>query len=449
MGIGLAIAIFVAVVGYAYWKMTVLERELVRSNAIEHASRFSEAISEFRTLYTSEVVANVSTSGVQVTHDYREHPGSIPLPATLSMLLGNRLASLGGGDTRLYSDHPFPWRSAERGGLSQLDRETIETLRRDPTRPVVRFDSHADTPEIHYATADLMRESCVNCHNSHPDSPKTDWQVGDVRGVVEVTIPLSSVISRTRQSFASVWWLVGGAALVLLAVLSYLGGLIVDRSRALVARESELDDEVQRRTVAEVALERSEVRKSFILDSADEAIVAMDAQGTITEFNSAATRIFGLLPEQATGNTFSALIAEPGEGESAPEPLSRFSSSGDARSLAGRFEARARHADGTDFPVQISISEAERDGVLSVIACLHDISEQMKREERLQTALNEAEESREALEAFNHFSVDRELRMVDLKREINSLLEDGGEPPRYDVSEDAEADEERGVSGGF
>jgi PAS domain S-box-containing protein len=33
-----------------------------------------------------------------------------------------------------------------------------------------------------------MRPACVTCHNQHPDSPKRDWKVGDVRGIQEVTV---------------------------------------------------------------------------------------------------------------------------------------------------------------------------------------------------------------------------------------------------------------------
>jgi len=33
-----------------------------------------------------------------------------------------------------------------------------------------------------------MGAACVACHNSHPESPKRDWIVGDVRGIQEITI---------------------------------------------------------------------------------------------------------------------------------------------------------------------------------------------------------------------------------------------------------------------
>ena len=34
----------------------------------------------------------------------------------------------------------------------------------------------------------IMGQACVDCHNSHPESPKLDWKVGDVRGIQEVAI---------------------------------------------------------------------------------------------------------------------------------------------------------------------------------------------------------------------------------------------------------------------
>jgi signal transduction histidine kinase len=38
-----------------------------------------------------------------------------------------------------------------------------------------------------------MGETCVACHNSHPLSPRTNWKVGDIRGVQQITLPLANV----------------------------------------------------------------------------------------------------------------------------------------------------------------------------------------------------------------------------------------------------------------
>jgi signal transduction histidine kinase len=44
------------------------------------------------------------------------------------------------------------------------------------------------TDRVRLITPVIMEESCVACHNAHPDSPKHDWKVGDVRGIQEVVV---------------------------------------------------------------------------------------------------------------------------------------------------------------------------------------------------------------------------------------------------------------------
>jgi hypothetical protein len=79
-----------------------LQENLNQSAAIERAANLSETVAGFRTLYTSEVVQRLKGRGVLITNDYKDHPGAIPLPATLSMQLGQDSGpSLEGFSTRL------------------------------------------------------------------------------------------------------------------------------------------------------------------------------------------------------------------------------------------------------------------------------------------------------------------------------------------------------------
>src|SRR5215510_19445 len=99
------------------WYVSHLQSNLIASIALQDASLYSQALAEFRALYTSEVVETVRDHGIEVTHDYATKKGAIPLPATLSMLLGKGIGEQGSGaQTRLYSAYPFPWRQ-ELGGL--------------------------------------------------------------------------------------------------------------------------------------------------------------------------------------------------------------------------------------------------------------------------------------------------------------------------------------------
>ncbi len=70
----------------AIWYVSRLQSTLVQSMALESAALYTQALAEFRTLYTSEVVERVRPLGIEVTHDYRERPGAIPLPAKSSSL---------------------------------------------------------------------------------------------------------------------------------------------------------------------------------------------------------------------------------------------------------------------------------------------------------------------------------------------------------------------------
>jgi adenylate cyclase len=45
-----------------------------------------------------------------------------------------------------------------------------------------------------------MDRSCVECHGTHDQSPRRDWQVGDVRGALEIIRPLDKDEARVSQA---------------------------------------------------------------------------------------------------------------------------------------------------------------------------------------------------------------------------------------------------------
>lgn len=150
--------------------------ELLRA-LIQNARLTSDALTEFNAMYASEVVARVRELGIEPTHDYLRYKNSIPLPATLSVELGKRISQHGSGmQVRLYSDYPFPWREKEGGAKDDFERAALMRLRENPNDPYYRFEKWAGRPSLRYATASVMRATCVSCHNTHACSPKTDWR---------------------------------------------------------------------------------------------------------------------------------------------------------------------------------------------------------------------------------------------------------------------------------
>jgi len=209
------------------WKLNDMSHSLVRQTALRDAVAYNEAVAEFRTLYTSEVVARVKGQGIKVTHDYDQHPGAIPLPATFSKLLGDRLGSGESKcETRFYSDYPFPWR--EKGGSQDdFERDALEALQKTPDKAYHRFETIEGASYLRYATSDRMRKSCVQCHNTHPQSPKTDWVEGDVRGVLSIRMPLNDAIAYTNTELSETHWLLAFAS----GAVAIVFGLTIQRLR--------------------------------------------------------------------------------------------------------------------------------------------------------------------------------------------------------------------------
>ena len=75
-----------------------------------------------------------------------------------------------------------------------------------------------------------MKESCVKCHNESEKSPKRDWKVGDLVGVLEVTRPLDREIDRTRKGLRGAFLLMTATGITL-GCLS-LGLVVVARKRS-------------------------------------------------------------------------------------------------------------------------------------------------------------------------------------------------------------------------
>jgi hypothetical protein len=208
--------------GLGVWRLSRLSEELVRESALEGAAQQSEMLHAVNTVYTSEVADRVR--GVPVTHDYVDKPGAIPLPATLTIKLGRDINERGqtGIQVRLYSDVPFRPRP-DGEPRDAFEWEALKKLREDPETPVYRFEEADGRPVLRYATTRRMQEACVRCHNTHDKSPKKDWKVGDVPGVLEVIRPLDGDVERSRAGLR------GTAILMVVTFGSLLGasGLIL------------------------------------------------------------------------------------------------------------------------------------------------------------------------------------------------------------------------------
>jgi serine/threonine protein kinase len=187
-----ALALLATLSSAAYVRIAAEQRQTKRA-LVRNASLTSAALKEFNEYYTSEVVARLTDRSIQVTHDYAGRKNAIPLPATMSVELADRISHKNPSlQIRLYSDLPFPWRQESGGPRDQFERDALRELRAKPDQPYYVEDGPRGSRSLRYASASRMEKRCVDCHNSMKESPKRDWKEGDVVGVYEVSLPVDS-----------------------------------------------------------------------------------------------------------------------------------------------------------------------------------------------------------------------------------------------------------------
>jgi methyl-accepting chemotaxis protein len=204
--------------------------QVIASNSIADAERAAlETVNQFKELrgyYTKNVVAKAVAAGLTATPEHAQDPNSIPLPATLIHDISEVLKSR---DTRiqLYSTLPFPIRAERK--LDEFQQRAWSFLSTNSKATLSEQQAVDGNRTLRVAVADVMQaEACVACHNARADSPKRDWKLGDVRGVLEVNTSIEAALaSGERLGF----YIAAAIALiaVLLTAIAYFFGRTVSR----------------------------------------------------------------------------------------------------------------------------------------------------------------------------------------------------------------------------
>jgi serine/threonine protein kinase len=183
--------------------LSLLSARLVRSSALESAAQQAELLEEANNEY-SRIVEQVEKANYPVNKTVPPTPGTVPLsiPATFLHDVGAQLAqtSKTGIKVRQYSDYPFPWRT-DGGPRDAFEREALRRLRQSKGLETVHeFTKIGGQRVVRYGQARVMKRTCVECHNTHPQSARKDWQEGDVRGVLVIIRPLGKDEERVGEA---------------------------------------------------------------------------------------------------------------------------------------------------------------------------------------------------------------------------------------------------------
>jgi adenylate cyclase len=178
-------------------------RELSESALRRQAEALSVVIDRFRDYYANNVVERVLAhpGGTVAVANYQDVSGAIPIPATLSLEVGNKLSEASSANHmgyRFFSDYPFPPRAFHK--FDPFERDALKLLREKKETSVYDVSGSVLDRKVRLITPITMGAGCVSCHNQNPNSPKRNWMIGDVRGLEEFTVsqPLAANIFAFR-----------------------------------------------------------------------------------------------------------------------------------------------------------------------------------------------------------------------------------------------------------
>ena len=149
----------------------------------------------------------------------------------------------------------------------------------------------------------------------------------------------------------------------------------------LALRTADLRQEAENRRT-------SEARVRAMVDSALDAVIGMDRDGTVVEWNDRAAAIFGWTRAETLGQPLASLIIPTRYRERHWAGLERYNRTGEGPVLRKLIELEAVNRSGYEFPVELSISPVEVPGGTIFSAFVRDITEQ-RRQERALKALQD------------------------------------------------------------
>jgi methyl-accepting chemotaxis protein len=207
--------------------------EQIQTQAVHGATASAkQTATQFKVLrkyYVQNILKKVKAgSDMKPTIQHKNDPNAFPLPATmihdLSALLKDE-----GTTVDLYSAYPFPNRKSR--VLDDFQNQAWDFLVKNPQSVYVREVQKNGKSRVRVAVADTMvADACVNCHNSHPDTPRTGWKLGDVRGILEITSDISEQVSASVATSRNIM-------LVLAAVMVFIVAAIFLVYKNMIARK--------------------------------------------------------------------------------------------------------------------------------------------------------------------------------------------------------------------
>ncbi|MCJ7600634.1 MAG: diguanylate cyclase, partial [Desulfobulbaceae bacterium] len=142
--------------------------------------------------------------------------------------------------------------------------------------------------------------------------------------------------------------------------------------------------DITTRKLAENALQESEIKFRKISSAALDAIIILDNNGNVSFWNEAAERLFGYSSREILGKNLHEVLAPPRFREAFTQGCRNFQTTGQGAVVGRINEFVALKKDGTEFPIELSVSAMKLKGEWNAIGIIRDITSRKQAEQRLQ-----------------------------------------------------------------
>ncbi len=248
---------------------------------------------------------------------------------------------------------PDAWEEQALQRLHKGEKEVFELTKTDEGKEYLRLMQPL-----------MVNSGCLLCHFDQ------NFKIDELGGGIGITLPMQRLRAQEKKAIAT--------KLLILTILWALGIASLVFGASFVARQIKVKHNML------LQLQRNEKRKSAIMETALDAIVTIDQDDHILEFNPSAERIFGYRREDVIGKKMAELIVPKSLRQQHYQGFSRHLKTGETSIMGTRIETTAMRADGTEFPVELAITRIEYENAPLFSAYIRDITQNRQMARQLQ-----------------------------------------------------------------
>jgi len=179
----------------------------------------------------------------------------------------------------------------------------------------------------------------------------------------------------------------------------------------------------ERKSVEEI-IESSEVKFRGLFESSRDGIVFCDMEGVILNANGSFLNMLGFEKDEIVGRKLVDITPQKWHRMEDEMSFQKLAIEGDT----GQYDKEYIKKDGTAIPISARswLMRDERGETKGIWSMARDVSEELRSKEEIKRRMIE-------IEKLNKFMIGREMRIIEMKREVNDLLRKSDQTPRYKV----------------